>query len=75
MIVDVPEGGEAELGGIEPGDRIVSLAGRATATIEQARDALSGPLNEDVIAVVERTDPSGATRTLTLRVRRESVRR
>ncbi len=75
VIVDVPEGGEAELGGIEPGDRIVSLAGRATATIEQARDALSGPLNEDVIAVVERTDPSGAARTLTLRVRRESVRR
>ncbi|MBL8739920.1 MAG: carboxypeptidase regulatory-like domain-containing protein [Myxococcales bacterium] len=74
-IVDVPEGGEAEHAGIEPGDRIVTLAGRPVITIEDARERLSGPLAEDVIVEVERAMPSGTPIELRLRVRRESVRR
>ena len=74
-IVDVPEGGEAEHASIEPGDRIVTLAGRPVLTIEDARERLSGPLGEDVIIEVERSMPNGSTIELRLRVRRESVRR
>jgi len=74
-IVDVPEGGEGEHAGIEPGDRIITLAGRGVLTIEDARERLSGPLGEDVIIQIERAMPTGEPLELLLRVRRESVRR
>ncbi|NUP14369.1 MAG: hypothetical protein HOW73_50700 [Polyangiaceae bacterium] len=75
VVLDVPEGGEAELAGIEPGDRLLKLGGSDVRTIEQARDRLSGPLNEDVIAELDRPDDGGQGLRLILRVRRESVRR
>lgn len=75
VILDVPEGGEAELASIEPGDRILTIAGSPISTIEQARDGMSGPLGEDIIVELEREQPNGTKLTLKLRVRRESVRR
>lgn len=75
IILDVPEGGEAEVAGIEPGDRLLGVGGAAIKNLEQARDKLSGPLAEDLIAELERQDPGGAAMKLMLRVRRESVRR
>lgn len=75
VVLDVPEGGEAEHAGIEPEDVIVSAAGRSIATLEQARDLLSGPLGEDVVVELARSAPQGAPERIRLRVRRESVRR
>ncbi len=75
LALDVPEGGEAELAGIEPGDRLIAVSGVAVATLEEARDKLSGPLAEDVIVELEREGLGGAPMKLLLRVRRESVRR
>jgi S1-C subfamily serine protease len=75
VVLDVPEGGEAEHAGIEPEDILVSLTGRQVTTLEQARDRLSGPLGEDVIVELSRPMPSGAPDRIKLRVRREVVRR
>jgi len=75
VVVDVPEGGEAELAGIEPGDRIARIAGKSVRTLEDARDGLSGPLGEDVIVELSRLLPKGDVFPLKLRVRREAVRR
>jgi S1-C subfamily serine protease len=75
VVVDVPEGGEAELAGIEPSDRILRIAGRSVRTLEDARDGLSGPLSEDVIIELAREMPKGEQLPLKLRVRREAVRR
>lgn len=74
VILDVPEGGEAELAGVEPEDRLMRVAGANIRTIEQARDRLSGPLAEDVIVELEREVPGGVL-DVKLRVRREAVRR
>ncbi|MFO0551387.1 MAG: carboxypeptidase regulatory-like domain-containing protein [Polyangiaceae bacterium] len=74
VVLDVPENGEAEHAGIEPNDRLVSVAGLEVTTIEAARDLLSGPLTEDVIVVVERDFLDHVGR-IKLRVRREAVRR
>ncbi len=75
VIVDVPEGGEAEHAGLEPEDRILSLANTPISSIAEARDFLSGPLGEDVVVELERPMPSGPPLKTKLRVRRESVRR
>ncbi len=75
LVLDVPEGGEAEVAGVEPGDALVSVGGRAVASIEQARDGLSGPLAQDVVIELVRELPKGGTTRLRLRLRREVVRR
>ncbi len=75
VVLDVPEGGEAEHGGLEPDDRIVRIGKARPSTLEAARDALGGPLSEDVIVEVERPQPRGPARRLVLRLRREIVRR
>jgi hypothetical protein len=75
VVIDVPEGGEAEHAGIEPEDVFVTAAGRAVATLEQARDLLSGPLGEDVVIELARSSPKGDSARVRLRVRREAVRR
>jgi hypothetical protein len=75
VVLDVPEGGEAEHAGIEPEDVIVGAAGRNVTSLEQARDLLSGPMGEDVILDLSRAMPSGPAERLRLRVRRETVRR
>ncbi|NUO48176.1 MAG: hypothetical protein HOV80_04885, partial [Polyangiaceae bacterium] len=75
VVLDVPEGGEAEHAGIEPEDVLISLTGKQVTTLEQARDRLSGPLGEDVIVEISRPMPSGAPDRIKLRLRREVVRR
>jgi protocatechuate 3,4-dioxygenase beta subunit len=75
VVVDVPGGGQAELAGIEPDDVFVSIAGAPVSSLEGARSKLSGPATEDVVIEVSRSLPSGEVIPITLRVRRESVRR
>jgi hypothetical protein len=75
VVLDVPEGGEAEHAGIEPEDVLLSVTGKPVATLEQARDRLSGPLGEDVIVELSRAMPSGGGERIKLRLRREVVRR
>jgi membrane-associated protease RseP (regulator of RpoE activity) len=71
VIVHVPQGGEAEQAGIEPGDRLLAVDGARIRSIEQARRRLTGPLSEDVVLLLAR-DPD--LRWL-LRVGRERLRR
>lgn len=74
VVLDVPEGGEAEAAGIEPLDTLLTVGNRPVRTIEDARDGLSGPLGQDVLVELSRQAAKG-TLSLKLRVRRESVRR
>jgi protocatechuate 3,4-dioxygenase beta subunit len=73
IVVMVPANGEAELAGIEPGERLLSVSGNEVRSIEAARKRLSGPLSEDVVVTVV-ADEEGA-KPRRLRVRRERVRR
>jgi hypothetical protein len=75
VVVDVPGGGQAELAGLEPDDVFVSIAGAPVSSLEAARAKLSGPATEDVVVEVSRSMPGGEVIPITLRVRRESVRR
>lgn len=75
VVVVVPPGSEAEAAGVEPGDVIASINGRAVGSIEAARRRLTGPLGEDVVLELRRDDAeAGAQRSL-VRVQREQVRR
>ncbi|MFO0611321.1 MAG: carboxypeptidase regulatory-like domain-containing protein [Polyangiaceae bacterium] len=74
VILAVPNGSEAEFGGLEPGDVILSIMGQPVYTVEQARALLSGPLGQDVTIDVSRLGISGPER-VKLRVHREAVRR
>ncbi len=73
VVVMVPPNGEAEIAGIEPGERLLAVSGVEVHSIEAARKRLSGPLSEDVVVTVI-TDEEGA-KPRRLRVRRERVRR
>lgn len=75
VILDVPEGGEAETAGVEPDDALVSINGKATQRIEQARSLLGGPIGDDVVLELSRELPDGKRERVRLRVRREAVRR
>ncbi len=78
VVVMVPPASEAELAGVEPGDELRAVNGRAVRSIEQARERLSGPLAEDVVLDLARDDASGpgtARASWLTRVRRERVRR
>ena len=76
---------EAELAGLESGDRILMVNGRRVKSIEGARKGMTGPLAEDVLIQVTRAYevPSRGAKlaavpepeTLLFRVRRERVRR
>jgi hypothetical protein len=70
VIVSVVSGSEAERAGVEPGDVLTAVNGDEVHTMEEARARLSGPLADDVLVVLRRED-----RALTLRVRREAIRR
>lgn len=70
----VPPGGEAELAGVEPGDRLIAVNGHDVRSINEARRWLTGPLSEDVVVLLGRDGEAGVLRWAT-RVRRERVRR
>lgn len=85
VIVMVAPGSEAEIAGLEPGDRVLEVNLLRARSIEGVRRALTGPLTEDVLVSVLRA-PEAPTRgvkveiaptpeTLLFRVRRERVRR
>jgi len=73
----VPPGGEAELAGVEPGDRLLAVNGFAVRSIDEARRRLTGPLSEDVVLQLGRDGEGGEVRQVQwmTRVRRERVRR
>lgn len=73
VVVSVPPNGEAEIAGIEPGERLLAVSGVEVRSIEAARKRLSGPLSEDVVLTLV-ADEDGA-KPRHLRLRRERVRR
>ena len=78
IVVMVPPASEAELAGIEPGDELLKVNGKAARSMEESRRLLTGPLSEDVIVELYRQDdgtPGGSPRNWLTRVRRERVRR
>lgn len=75
IVLHVPEGGQAEYAGIEPEDQLVSIGGKNIDSIETARDKLGGPLSEDLIVELSRAIDATRNLPITVRVRRESVRR
>jgi hypothetical protein len=70
VVVAVSEGSEAERAGLAPGDALVEVGGVRPRSVSDARARLSGPVHDDVIVKVRRSE-----RVLTLRVAREAVRR
>ena len=70
VVVSVVEGSEAERAGLVPGDVLLEVDGARVSGMQEARASLSGPIGQDVVALVQRGD-----RTLALRVPREAVRR
>lgn len=70
VIVGVPAGSEAEAARVLPDDVLVEVDAKVVRTIEQARQALGGPLAQDVLLTLDR----GGAR-VRMRVRREAVRR
>lgn len=73
LVAMVPMGSEAEAAGMEPGDAVVSINGKAVHSIEGARQLLTGPLGEDVIVEIRRHD--APEKSVLFRIRRERVRR
>ncbi len=70
VIVAVIEGSEAERGGLAPNDILVEVGGVRVQSIGDARERLSGALNDDVVVKVRR-----GGRIVPLRIARERVRR
>jgi hypothetical protein len=70
LVVMVASASEAEHAGVLPGDQLISIDGRHPASLEQARDLLSGPLTDDVVVEIER-----ASVRQRLRIPRERVQR
>lgn len=70
VLVHVAPGSEAERAGLLAGDLVRSVDGKSVDGMVEARRRLSGPVRGDVVLGIER---NGAA--LTLRVRRERVRR
>jgi len=85
VVVTVAPGSEAEIAGLEAGDRLMQINGKNVRSLEGARGALTGPLTEDVLVSALRTseiptrgakvEVAPEAETLLLRVRRERVRR
>jgi hypothetical protein len=74
VVVMVPPGSEAEIAGVEPGDRLLAVNGREVRSIDGARRRLTGPLSEDLVLLLSR-DADGAEAQWLARARRERVRR
>jgi protocatechuate 3,4-dioxygenase beta subunit len=70
VIAQVAESSEAERAGLQPGDVIEDVDGVKVKTIEEARAKLNGPLADDVVLRVKRSDKHE-----TVRLAREPVRR
>jgi hypothetical protein len=70
VVAHVAAGSEAERAGLLAGDALVSVDRSATTSLEDARGRFAGPDGSDVVVEIAR---AGAT--LSLRVRRERVRR
>jgi protocatechuate 3,4-dioxygenase beta subunit len=70
VIVHVADASEAEYAGLQPGDVILAVDGIVPVSMAEARLRSSGRAGSDVIVEVQRDDE-----VLTLRVRRERVRR
>jgi hypothetical protein len=68
VVTVVAAGSEAERAGLEAGDRIEAIDGRAPASLGDAKARLFGPPGEDVVIDVVRGD-----RTRKVRVKRERV--
>jgi hypothetical protein len=69
VVTVVASGSEAERAGLEAGDRIEAIDGRAPASLQDARARLFGPPADDVVVDIARGD-----RKQKIRVRRERVR-
>jgi Carboxypeptidase regulatory-like domain/PDZ domain len=69
VIVEVAPSSEAERAGLKVGDVIEKIDGAEPASMRDARERLSGPVNSDVVIELGRGDA-----TLTRRVAREPVR-
>ncbi len=67
----VPQGGEAQRAGIEPGDQLLAVNGVTVRTIEQARRRVTGPLSEDLVVSLARQPDL----RWSVRVSRERLRR
>jgi hypothetical protein len=70
VVVAVPEGSEAERAGLAPGDVVLEVGGAKVRSIAEARSRLGGPVHDDVILKVKRSE-----RVFSVRVAREAVRR
>jgi protocatechuate 3,4-dioxygenase beta subunit len=69
VVTVVASGSEAERAGLQAGDRIEAIDGRAPPSLQDARASLFGPPGEDVVIDVVRDDHQQK-----IRVRRERVR-
>lgn len=74
VVVMVPPASEAEISGVEPGDRLLAVNGREVRSIDEARRRLTGPLSEDLVLQLARDGEGGEAQWLA-RARRERVRR
>jgi len=70
VIVSVAAASEAERGGLEPGDLIVTVDGSRPPSMAAARERFAGPAGSDVVIEVAR-----AGQSLKLRIVRETLRR
>jgi S1-C subfamily serine protease len=70
VVLQVPEGSEAERGGIKVSDRVLTIDGERADGLRRVRALLAGPAGSDVVIEVEREGKRQSAR-----VTREAVRR
>jgi protocatechuate 3,4-dioxygenase beta subunit len=70
VVVAVSEGSEAERAGLAVGDVVLEIGSAKVRSIADARARLAGPVHDDVIVKLKRSE-----RVFSLRIAREAVRR